>query len=119
MVSHLKFSGLKYQFRWRADRTMQCYVCADPAIGQCQACWKFYCEAHGDRICEQCRPEQVEARSASSSWAAPSTKRLCCALRTPTNRRRRGTESGRGCDIMAAQPPAVGARFQTRPNRRV
>lgn len=34
---------------------MICYICAQPAIGQCKICLKFYCTAHGDQLCQQCR----------------------------------------------------------------
>jgi hypothetical protein len=34
---------------------MNCYVCGQPAIGQCQSCWKFYCHPHGEVLCEGCQ----------------------------------------------------------------
>lgn len=37
---------------------MRCHMCHEMAVGQCQSCWKFYCQAHGDILCEQCKPEQ-------------------------------------------------------------
>ena len=33
---------------------MNCHICDQAAIGQCQSCWKFYCTGHGDRICSAC-----------------------------------------------------------------
>ena len=33
---------------------MNCHICAQPAIGQCQTCWRFYCPAHGDVTCAEC-----------------------------------------------------------------
>lgn len=42
---------------------MNCQICSSPATGQCQACWKFYCAEHGDRLCQLCqnRPEGIGA----------------------------------------------------------
>lgn len=34
---------------------MICHICAQPAIGQCKTCLKFYCAAHGDQLCQQCK----------------------------------------------------------------
>jgi hypothetical protein len=40
---------------------MNCHICNRPAIGQCQACWKFYCAEHGDRLCDKCaHPAKTE-----------------------------------------------------------
>jgi hypothetical protein len=33
---------------------MICYECGQPAIGQCKNCGKFYCQDHGDVICQAC-----------------------------------------------------------------
>lgn len=33
---------------------MICFVCSEPAVGQCQVCWRFYCSQHGDRRCVEC-----------------------------------------------------------------
>jgi hypothetical protein len=33
---------------------MICYVCGEPAVGQCQTCWRFYCKNHGDVRCQNC-----------------------------------------------------------------
>ena len=35
---------------------MLCYVCLQPAVGQCQSCLRFYCREHGDRLCTRCAP---------------------------------------------------------------
>ena len=37
---------------------MNCHICANPAAGQCQVCWKFYCADHGDRVCQTCQKQQ-------------------------------------------------------------
>ena len=37
---------------------MVCHICGQSAIGQCQACWKFYCQSHGDLICRTCRQQR-------------------------------------------------------------
>ena len=34
---------------------MNCHICADPAMGQCQTCSKFYCADHVDRVCQPCQ----------------------------------------------------------------
>jgi hypothetical protein len=39
---------------------MICYICHQPSVGQCQACWKFYCESHGDVACQPCQ-QQLDA----------------------------------------------------------
>jgi hypothetical protein len=33
---------------------MVCHECGQPAVGQCQWCSKFYCSAHGDKVCVTC-----------------------------------------------------------------
>ncbi len=33
---------------------MHCFICNQPAIGQCQICWRFYCLQHGNRQCVEC-----------------------------------------------------------------
>ncbi len=40
---------------------MNCHICAEPAIGECQVCWKFYCAEHGDRRCQTCQKERESA----------------------------------------------------------
>src|SRR5438874_6279274 len=42
---------------------MHCHICDEPATGQCQTCWKFYCHAHGDVFCESCGPSQASSGS--------------------------------------------------------
>ncbi len=44
---------------------MRCHVCGEPAIGQCQACWKFYCARHGDVFCASC---QEQRKTAGAGW---------------------------------------------------
>ena len=34
---------------------MLCHICKAAPVGQCQACWKFYCAEHGDMICSACK----------------------------------------------------------------
>jgi len=42
---------------------MICYICGQPAVGQCQSCWRFYCKEHGDLRCQNCaRPAAAEPR---------------------------------------------------------
>ena len=41
---------------------MKCHVCGEPAVGQCQSCWKFYCAEHGDLSCQQCADVQTAAQ---------------------------------------------------------
>ena len=41
---------------------MKCHVCGEPAVGQCQTCWKFYCVPHGDVFCQECTDVQPAAR---------------------------------------------------------
>jgi hypothetical protein len=36
---------------------MNCHICGQPSIGQCQSCWKFYCAEHGDLICAACNDD--------------------------------------------------------------
>ena len=33
---------------------MNCHICSEPALGQCPVCEKFFCSAHGDKICQRC-----------------------------------------------------------------
>ncbi len=33
---------------------MRCYMCNESAIGQCRACWKFYCSQHVDEFFLSC-----------------------------------------------------------------
>jgi hypothetical protein len=35
---------------------MICYICGQPAVGQCQSCRRFYCKEHGDLRCQNCAP---------------------------------------------------------------
>ncbi len=44
---------------------MHCFICSQPAIGQCPICWRFYCPQHGNRRCVEC------ARSAPEFGAIP------------------------------------------------
>ena len=48
---------------------MKCHICDQPALGQCQSCWKFYCGVHGDLICHTCR-ERQRARQGQHGEAA-------------------------------------------------
>ena len=48
---------------------MNCHICAEPAIGECQVCWKFYCAQHGDRRCQTCQKERESAGS-TGGWAS-------------------------------------------------
>ena len=41
---------------------MKCHVCGEPAVGQCQTCWKFYCDGHGNVFCQDCADLQAAAR---------------------------------------------------------
>ena len=34
---------------------MNCHICKEPSVGQCQSCWKFYCSDHGDVLCQVCK----------------------------------------------------------------
>jgi hypothetical protein len=36
------------------DEAVNCHICSQPSIGQCQSCWKFYCKEHGDTVCAAC-----------------------------------------------------------------
>jgi hypothetical protein len=49
---------------------MVCHVCGQPAVGQCKSCAKFYCNAHGDVICERCAANGPPVRQ----YAAPVAK---------------------------------------------
>ena len=42
---------------------MECHVCGQPATGQCRACWKFYCAAHGDMVCQPCQQQRPAGRA--------------------------------------------------------
>ena len=44
---------------------MNCYICQQPSIGQCQVCWKFYCPEHGDVRCRVCQQERESAGESS------------------------------------------------------
>ena len=33
---------------------MNCHICGQSSIGQCQGCWKFYCARHSSVVCEEC-----------------------------------------------------------------
>ncbi|MCH8989815.1 MAG: hypothetical protein IIA92_13550 [Chloroflexi bacterium] len=46
---------------------MNCHICANPAAGQCQVCWKFYCADHGDRLCQPCQ-SQRGTTGAPAGW---------------------------------------------------
>lgn len=46
---------------------MLCHLCDAPPIGQCQACWRFYCRNHGDVVCSECREGHADARTLRSS----------------------------------------------------
>lgn len=50
---------------------MVCHVCGQPAVGQCKTCAKFYCNAHGDVICERCAAVGAPIRQ----FAAPVAKK--------------------------------------------
>ena len=50
--------------------TMHCHICNEPAIGQCQSCWKFYCASHGDMTCEKCA-QRPAGDGAVFSWTRP------------------------------------------------
>ncbi|HEY7269070.1 MAG TPA: hypothetical protein VH951_04515, partial [Dehalococcoidia bacterium] len=36
---------------------MRCHICNEPSVGQCTACFKFYCRDHGDGRCQTCVEE--------------------------------------------------------------
>jgi hypothetical protein len=42
---------------------MHCFMCSQPAIGQCPVCWRFYCSQHGNRRCIECAHAAPELRS--------------------------------------------------------
>jgi hypothetical protein len=46
---------------------VRCHICGEPATGQCQTCWKFYCGAHGDVVCTDC--ERTRDRSPFAALA--------------------------------------------------
>ena len=33
---------------------MNCHICGQPSIGQCQGCWEFHCAHHSSVVCENC-----------------------------------------------------------------
>lgn len=39
---------------------MLCHICESNAIGQCQVCWRFYCRAHGEVICQTCKAKSPD-----------------------------------------------------------
>ncbi len=51
---------------------MNCHICLQPAIGQCQRCWKFYCADHGDRLCTMCTREAAVTGSILPGFRRPS-----------------------------------------------
>jgi len=36
---------------------VNCHICGQPSIGQCQNCWKFYCAKDGDLVCGACKDD--------------------------------------------------------------
>jgi hypothetical protein len=50
---------------------MECYVCGQPAVGQCKKCLRFYCKQHGDVLCEACASKSEE--TAQVSTPSPAT----------------------------------------------
>ena len=48
---------------------MGCHICGQSAIGQCQGCWKFYCQPHGDLICQTCRQQRDADQPGDRSFA--------------------------------------------------
>lgn len=46
----------------RQSARMKCHICGQPATGQCRVCWKFYCAAHGDTVCQPCQQHRPAGR---------------------------------------------------------
>ena len=64
---------------------MNCYICTQPATGQCQTCWKFYCADHGDRICQPCQERRHTTSTAEG--ADPPGDVPICQDRSPRSSR--------------------------------
>ncbi|MBI2863693.1 MAG: LysM peptidoglycan-binding domain-containing protein [Chloroflexi bacterium] len=50
----------------------KCYVCGEPAEGDCLVCGKAFCPSHGDRLCAQCGEQDELERRAEAYEGLPS-----------------------------------------------
>ena len=50
----------------------KCYVCGEPAEGDCLVCGKAFCPSHGDRLCAQCSEQDEVERRAEAYDSLPS-----------------------------------------------